>query len=386
MIAKELVKSGRVRKMLHLDAPMSILGLNEHIARGTVARNEQQDLIARSLVDRQMGIYDSNIVRNRTHVYSRQPKAARFLGKPVLQPDAYIRFVNEQLEEHGMRARNTVAWFCPVIADAPELIRKIGFGGIVCDLIDDQRAWDSTEQVKNRLNKSYRETLSEADVVFANCESLAEAMQGFANEPIHVVPNGAERFNEYPEAAVPDALKHIKGPIAGYVGNLRDRIDWTLLHEVVTAMPDVSFVLFGPSNDNPNADSLAKYDNVHVPGVVAYEELAFHLKAFDVGMVPHLNNQLTERMNPLKVYNYFAAGLPIVSSEVANLEDLGSVLNTATSADEFVSAIRTAIAKKVDTHTDQWRTTMNTIAWENRVKAILDVMDQSLHRKLRKSA
>jgi len=386
MIAKELVRSGRVRKMLHLDAPMSILALNEHIDRGLIARNEQQDMIGRALVDRQMGIYDSSIVRNRTHVYSRQPKPARFLGKQVLQPDAYIRFVNEQLEEHGMRARNTVAWFCPVIPNAPELIRNIGFGGVVCDLIDDQRAWDATPQVKNRLNASYRDTLSAADLVFANCDSLAEAMQGFANEPIHVVPNGAERFNDYPKSPKPDALKKIKGPIVGYVGNLRDRIDWTLLHEIVPAMPDVSFVFFGPSSDNPNADSLAKYDNVHVPGVVAYDDLAFHLKAFDVGIVPHLNNQLTARMNPLKVYNYFAAGLPIVSSEVANLENLGSVLTTATTADEFVSGIRNAIANKVDTRTDQWRSTMDTIAWENRVKAILDTMDQSLHRKLKQSA
>ena len=206
------------------------------------------------------------------------------------------------------------------------------------------------------------------------------------NEQIHVVPNGAERFHNYPEAPVPEVMKHIQGPGVGYVGTLRDRIDWTLLHEIVPAMPDVSFVFFGPSSDNPNADSLGTYDNVHVPGVVAYDDLAFHLKAFDVGIVPHLNNQLTERMNPLKVYNYFAAGLPIVSSEVANLEDLGSVLNTATTADEFISAIRSAIANKVDTQTDQWLSTMDTIAWESRGKAILDIMDQSLHRKLRKSA
>jgi len=151
-------------------------------------------------------------------------------------------------------------------------------------------------------------------------------------------------------------------------------------------MPDVSFVFFGPAGDNPNADSLAKYDNVHVLGVVPYSELAFHLKSFNVGLVPHLKNELTERMNPLKVYNYFAAGLPIVSSEVANLGKLGSQLQIASNASEFISAIRKSIAEPVDTQSEQWRATMNEIAWDTRVGNILETMDRTWHRKLRKSA
>jgi len=386
MIAKEFVRSGRVRKMVHFDAPVSIPSMNDQFENPKAEKNGQQQLIMTNLIDRQMGIYDTNIVRNRTHVFSRQPKPARLLGQEVHSKGSYVRYVNEQLEAHGMRARNTLAWFCPVIWDAPELVEKVGFGGVIADLIDDQRAWDGTPTARRQLEKSYQDTLGVADLVFANCDSLAEAMQEHASDRIHVVPNGAERFDRFPDAPVPDSLKDIKGPIVGYVGNLRDRIDWTLLHEVVAAMPDVSFVFFGPSSDNPNADSLSKHANVHVPGVVRYDELAFHLKSFDVGIVPHLNNQLTERMNPLKVYNYFAAGLPIVSSEVANLESLGSVLKTATNAADFIKAIRESLDSPVDTSSADWQDTMDVIAWESRVGEILEIMDQSLHRKLRKSA
>ena len=386
MIAKGLAQSGRVRKMIHFDAPVSAPSLNEHFELKNRVKNGQQELILNNLIDRQMGVFDTEVVRNRTHVYSRQPRPAKLLGQEIHSKGSYVKYVNEQLEEHGMRARNTLAWFCPVIWDAPELIEKIGFGGVVADLIDDQRAWDGTPAFKRQLENSYQSTLGAADLVFANCDSLAETMQSYAQEKIHVVPNGAERFDRFPAAPVPDSLKDIKGPIVGYVGNLRDRIDWTLLHEVVSLMPDVSFVFFGPSSDNPNADSLAKHANVHVLGVVRYEELAFHLKSLDVGLVPHLNNQLTEKMNPLKVYNYFAAGLPIVSSEVANLESLGAVLRTATSASEFVQAIRDSLESPIDTSTAQWQATMDVIAWENRVEEIIDIMDRSLHRKMRKSA
>ena len=341
-------------------------------------------MIINNLVDRQMGIFDTDKLRCRTHMFSRKQIRTKFFGKELGAPGAHVRFINEQMEEHGMRARNTVAWFCPLIWDAPELIEKIGFKSVIADLIDDQRAWAATDAAREKMEKSYNDVLSAADLVFANCHSLAEAMQMHSNTKINVIPNGAERFVDLPEAPKPALLANIKGPIVGYVGNLRDRIDWTLLHEVVPAMPDVSFVFFGPSSDNLNADSLAKHKNVHVLGLVPYDELAFHLKAFDVGLVPHLNNQLTERMNPLKVYNYFAAGLPIVSSEVANLEDLGSFLKTASNATEFVVAIRESLNSLVDTESAQWKETMDAIAWESRVGKILEIMDQTLHRKLKK--
>ena len=257
---------------------------------------------------------------------------------------------------------------------------------MVADLIDDQRAWNVNPKYRLKLEENYAETLGAADVVFANCQPLAQAMQPLASTEINVVPNGAERFDHLIKSDVPAVLQGIKGPIAGYVGNLRDRLDWTLLHEVVTMMPEVSFVFFGPSNDNPNADSLALHANVHMLGVVSYAELPFHLQHIDVALVPHLNNQLTERMNPLKVYNYYAAGLPIVSSEVSNLEMLGSTLRKAPSAAGFVEAIRESIDKEIDTSTAEWQSTMNSIAWDTRVAQIIHILDQSLHRSLQKSA
>lgn len=385
MIAKGLVESGRVRKMLHFDAPVSAFSLKEHFCQNEREINGQQELILQNLIDRQMGVFDTPVVRCRTHVFSQQPKPARLLSQPIHNKDTYARFVHQQLEDAGMSAGKTLAWFCPVIWNARELIDKVGFGGVVADLIDDQRAWQSDASYKRRLETSYRDTLGGADLVFSNCESLADAMSEFAS-PIHVVPNGAERFQDFPKQGIPEILTGLKGPIAGYVGNLRDRIDWTLLHEVVPALPHVNFVFFGPSSNNANMDSLARFPNVHVLGVLHYSELAFHLMAFDVALVPHLNNQLTERMNPLKVYNYFAAGLPIVSTEVSNLEDMGSSLTVARTSGEFIEAIESSLANGVDTQTAEWNRVMDDIAWDSRVNQILQIMDQSLHRSMRKSA
>jgi len=385
MIAKGLAESGRVNQMVHFDAPVSAPSLNQHFSSKQREVNGQQELILKNLVDRRLGIYDTHVMKSRTFVHSGQEQRSRIAGLAIDRKESYVRYVNEQLEAAGMRANRTLAWFCPVIWDVHELINKVGFAGVIADLIDDQRAWDCKADWRRKLEANYRNTLGAADIVFANCDLLADSMTQYAPN-IHVVPNGAERFERFPMAEKPASLQGIKGPVAGYVGNMRDRIDWMLLHEVVQAMPDVSFVFYGPSSDNPNADSLAKHDNVHILGVIPYAELPFHLRSFDVGLVPHLNNQLTERMNPLKVYNYFAAGLPVVSSEINNLEDLGSALQTGRNATEFVQAIRTSLANPVDTKSAGWQRTMDTIAWDTRVNSILSVMDQSLRRGWKLSA
>ncbi len=361
MVAKYLLASGRVGRMAHFDAPVSVHALEQHYGDGALRLGGQQDLVLRSLYDRNLGLHDTERLRQRTFLSSQHERRGRLLGEPLPRREAYPIWVREQLEAAGMRPERTWAWFCPVVWDAPDLIERIGFAGVVSDLIDDQRAWDSNGPQTERLDNNYRRTLAASDIAFANCEPLAETMAHYADD-IHVVPNGAERFVDRAPGARPAGLDGIAGPIAGYVGNLRDRVDWLLLQEVAAAMPDVSFVLAGPGGDNPNAHSLARFPNVHLPGVVPYEALPHWLAHFDVGLVPHVNNRLTARMNPLKVYNYFAAGLPIVSTEVANLGAVGGAIRTATDASRFADAIRAALGNRPDTSSPASRATMDSIA------------------------
>lgn len=385
MIAKYLAASGRVNKMVHFDAPQSVNALDQHFNADKGAPSRQQDLILKNIFDRLIGVKDDVISHRRTFMNSSQPKRGTMVGEPVARPEEYASYVRRQLDEAGMRPETTYAWFCPVIWNAPELVDNIGFAGVISDLIDDQRAWDTNRSYAQKLDTSYADTLERSDIVFANCQPLADAMSEYADS-IHVIPNGAERFVDLPALEKPEALKNIPGPIAGYVGNLRDRIDWLLLQDVVSSMPKVSFVFLGPSDNNPNADSLAKFPNVHMLGVVEYDQVPAWLHHFDVGMMPHLNNRLTERMNPLKIYNYFAGGLPMVSTEVNNLGLLGDDLQVASDAQSFATALAKAIDNPPNTKGESWKATMDSIAWDTRVNDILDVMDGQLRSRFKLSA
>jgi hypothetical protein len=86
---------------------------------------------------------------------------------------------------------------------------------------------------------------------------------------------------------------------------------------------------------------------------VEYPQLLSYLRAFDVGIMPHLSNSMTEKMNPLKLYNHFGAGIPIVSTEVANLEDLRSYVRTASNPDTFIAAIEACLAESASLGTTE---------------------------------
>lgn len=380
MIAKYLMNSGRVRSMVHFDAPVNRKQIHQYISQADEkfahGRLNQQQLVIRNLYDRQLELFDSTQRADRTYVEP-HPNGRYFVGTSAFADKSYSNYVKRMLAERGMRPETTIAWFCPVVWEAPRLIEELKFGAVISDLIDDQRAWSiQNETFYRKLERNYEELLGKSDVVFSNCESLAKAFVDHTKE-VHVVPNAAENLIGRGQKGE-SRFQFPDKPIVGYVGNLRDRIDWILLHKVVKSLPDFHFVFMGPEGDSKNAQSLARHSNVEMLGVVPYDEMVSCLSSLDVAIVPHLDNHLTAKMNPLKVYNYFAAGVPVVSTEVANLASFGSGLVVAQSSEEFVTAIKAALNNRMNTGTAEWRNRMRSISWSDRIDTILDVMDVTI--------
>src|SRR5262249_57257775 len=83
--------------------------------------------------------------------------------------------------------------------------------------------------------------------------------------------------------------------------------------------------------------------NVHSLGRKPYADLPRYAKAFDVALMPFEVNELTLASNPLKVREYLAAGLPVVSTAIPEVERLG-LCRVGSDADGVVREIAAAIA------------------------------------------
>src|SRR5262249_52569106 len=125
--------------------------------------------------------------------------------------------------------------------------------------------------------------------------------------------------------------------------DLRNRIDWKLLRSLAEERPDWTILLIGPGRGTEETAALAGLENVKFLGTIPYAELDRWLALFDVAIVPHMVNRISRHMNPLKVYAYLAAGLPVVSTGVGNLEGVEDLVRIADGPKAFISAVEEAL-------------------------------------------
>jgi glycosyltransferase involved in cell wall biosynthesis len=248
--------------------------------------------------------------------------------------------------------RDPVIWsFLPTPAPVVDL-----FGGrlIVYHCVDHYAANPGVP--RRWVERMERLMVDRADVVFATSPALAERLRRESGREIILVPNVAdvalfsravtENLQEPPD------LARIHRPRAVYIGNLAAyRIDLPLLDQLAATLGDVSFIVIGavglgdPGRASPPMRSLLGRPNVHLIDARPQPELPAYLRHCDVGLIPFLDNEHTRGSLPLKLWEYAAAGLPVVATDLPNFAGAaaeGAVL-PARGCDAFAAMIRDAL-------------------------------------------
>lgn len=187
------------------------------------------------------------------------------------------------------------------------------------------------------------ELAARSHVVIVSADKLAETKRKL-NPNCHVVRHGVDHRHFAkaldPETPVPELLQRLPRPIIGFFGLIADWVDLDLVRGVADAFPEGSVVLVGKASTPLSA--LAGASNVHLVGRRPYEELPSWCKGWDVALMPFVENELAANSNPLKVREYLAAGLPVVSTPVPEVSRLG-LCRIASGRDAFVAEVRKAL-------------------------------------------
>ena len=380
MLVKYLAASPKVRRIVHFDEAIPAPALLARWKEGRQDRFSQSSLVARQTLRRVKGTHPLPKVSAHTFVYQgdrREDGAGlrRFLP-PRSQYEAYVADV---LARNGIGEVPVVFWAFPRHFEFPAFVRTFKPDLVVSDVIDDTRSWASEGQ-KERLTKNYAEVLGMSDLVIANCEAVKVAMAEFASSDIHVVPNACEfPTTGNPTRKRPKELRRARGPIVGYVGNLSSRIDIDLLEKMVLRRPDWQLVLIGSAHLSRDVLDLARFDNVHLLGVRPYDQLQAYLQSFDVAIVPHLDDAMTRVMNPLKVFVYCAANVPVVSTAVGNMEEMRALVRVASDHDDFIGAVDEAIRRgRSAAPSAEQATLLEANSWPRRVDEVLALVEARL--------
>ena len=208
-------------------------------------------------------------------------------------------------------------------------------------LYDSMDDWDTFHNVSPFARAEESALAREADILTVSAHRLEQKFSASASP---VLVRNAVDFDFYRQAPERHAVATLPKPVIGYFGAIADWFDLPLVECVVRSRPQYNFVFIGQVFHR-DTRALAALPNVRLIGAQPYESLPGYLRDFDVCLIPFLLNQVTEATDPVKLYEYFAYGKPVVSTPLPELAHCGDMVYTGRDAAEFAARIDQALAE-----------------------------------------
>jgi glycosyltransferase involved in cell wall biosynthesis len=228
--------------------------------------------------------------------------------------------------------------------------------------------------------KGLDEILVKADLVLTASQLLYEKYKDQYPEKTYLCRNGvdSQHFTQ-PQSLAPE-LTGIKRPIIGYHGALAPWINWELVRNLAEKNPDYSFVFVGPPYE---MSSFPQEKNIHYLGYQPYTRLPEFVQGFDVGIIPFQITEMTVYSCPIKMYEYLASGVPVVSTDLPDVRSCEQVL-IAKGAQEFSLKISEALALRSDSNDSLRKSFASQNSWDMRAQFALNRVESVLQNKMKK--
>jgi glycosyltransferase involved in cell wall biosynthesis len=263
---------------------------------------------------------------------------------------------------------------------APHFLGRFGGVGVVYDCMDELANFRFAPP---DITQRERFLLSKADVVFTGGYHLFRAKSQH-HDNVHFFGCGVD-VAHYAQAresrtSLPAEVANLSGPIAGYFGVIDERLDYELLRYLARNWAEGTIVMIGPlAKIEPGM--LPRESNILWLGQRSYSDLPAFLKAFDVCLMPFALNEATQYINPTKTLEYMAAGKPIVSTAVPDVErNFAPIVEVVRSHEAFVAAVKQAFeSPRLDLIHEGIRRA-NGASWEAIVGAMRGLMLNALNK------
>jgi len=188
-------------------------------------------------------------------------------------------------------------------------------------------------------------TLDAVDAAIVTAPALKSSKTNH-NRNIHIIPNAAnvahfgKALLNLPEPAEMRGMGH---PRLIFIGAVAYWIDLNLLEHLAHERPQWQIILVGPVL--VNVKRLQAYSNIHILGKKVYNSLPDYLASSDLALNPYRLDSVAENCSPLKLYEYMASGLPVVSTNMPEARHFPGIINVAISYDDFISQIERVLGR-----------------------------------------
>jgi glycosyltransferase involved in cell wall biosynthesis len=231
-----------------------------------------------------------------------------------------------------------------------------------------QDDWATGEGVRawwDAYRDAYRRIDERGAAIFVVSEELAARVSSQAR----VVPNGVNPDVWRPHHPVPPRIHELPRPRAVYTGTIDDRLEARLVE--LTAGGVGSLIMIGHLGDPSVVRWLRSIDNVHVFDTVGQAELAATVQACDLGIIPHRDQAGIRAMSPLKLYEYLAAGLPVLAVDLPPMRGVDDERVRLARPEEWAQALRGSL-RMGPVQEDRRLRFIDEVAWSSRMQPVVD--------------
>ena len=256
-------------------------------------------------------------------------------------------------------------------------------GPVVYHCVDEHSAFPGF--VSPEVVRRYDDELTQsANLVITTAENLRRSRVAL-NPHTYTVPNAAdiEVFNRAldPATTVPSDLAAIPAPRLAVVGMHDSRLDIDALEALAEADSHWHIVLIGPVKAGQvDTSRLRDHPNIHLFGEKPRQALPGYLKGVAVALIPYKLNELTRNIFPLKLYEYLAAGLPVVAAALPELTPVAGSVLLAEEPEQYPALVRQAMAGDSPEARAARAASVAGETWEKRVEKISTLVEDMLAR------
>ena len=285
------------------------------------------------------------------------------------------RWLARQLLSRVENPASTVLWLRYPTPELVPIVEDVGWRAVVYEVVDDD---ELTPGMTDRLRRIFRDAearvLARADLVFAWSEPIRDRLAArHANVKLASAAVDVDLFARAADSVAPAPR------LAVYAGNLDERFDAELVAGAAARLPDWRFLLAGPA-DADATGRLAGVENLELAGRLPHREIPRLIAGGSVGLMPYRRGTFAETAFPIKLVEYLAAGLPVVSSAILAAERLADEIRLGEAPESFAAAIEAA----AESDSPEARQRRMALAWPYSWDRRIDEMEAAIDEVARR--